>query len=165
VAKEDPAKLKKVKVSLPFGMGEAEWEEDPTERRAAWSLYVELVTRIAVQPLGMNDGLVREALTSLHQLFGVTREILRAAGPDVGASRDTVGGIAVTVLNRGLRPFLAKWHPLLQAWESQRIPGASPGDHERAWSDETTVRGELEALRGQLEIYSHTLALMAGVEE
>lgn len=47
----DPAKLKKVSVSLPFGIGSAEWEADPTERRAAWSLYVELVTRIAVQTL------------------------------------------------------------------------------------------------------------------
>ncbi|RQH25906.1 hypothetical protein D4Z78_01585 [Okeania hirsuta] len=47
----DPAVLKKVSVSLPFGLGSAEWEADLTERHAAWSLYVELVTRISVQPL------------------------------------------------------------------------------------------------------------------
>ena len=37
----DPAVLKKVSVSLPFGLGCAEWEADQTERYAAWSLYKE----------------------------------------------------------------------------------------------------------------------------
>ena len=120
MAKRDPAKLKKVAISLPFGIGGAEWEADPAERRAAWSLYVELVTRISVQPLGHKEGLLREALSSLHSIFGSTRQILREAGPDVGGSYESVGGIAIAVLNRGLRPFLAKWHPSLQAWEVQR---------------------------------------------
>lgn len=44
--KQDSAKLKKVSVNLSFGIGGAEWEADVTERKAAWSLYVELVTRI-----------------------------------------------------------------------------------------------------------------------
>jgi len=89
VARKDPAVLRKVSVSLPFGIGSAEWEADPTERRAAWSLYVELVTRVAVQPLETDQGLLREALTSLYSLFGTTREILKDAGPDVGASHLT----------------------------------------------------------------------------
>ncbi|MFN6236143.1 hypothetical protein, partial [Microcystis sp.] len=118
--KGDPAVLKKVSVSLPFGIGSAEWEADPTERRAAWSLYVELVTRIAVEPLEGEEGLLREALNSLYSLFGTTGEILKEAGPDVGASRNSVGGIAIAVLNRGLRRFLAKWHPRLQVWEAKR---------------------------------------------
>ena len=118
MGKKDPARLKKVSINLPFGIGGAEWEADPTERRAAWSLYVELVTRVAVQPLGREEGVLREALSSLHSLFGTTRQVLREAGPDVGTSRESLGGIAIAVLNRGLRPFLAKWHPLLQAWEN-----------------------------------------------
>jgi hypothetical protein len=89
------------------------WEVDPAERKAAWSLYVELVTRIAVQPLEMEQGLVRKALNSLYSLFGTTREILKAAGSDVDASRDSVGGIAIAVLNNGLRSFLSKWHPYI----------------------------------------------------
>jgi hypothetical protein len=119
--KGDPAVLKKVSVSLPFGIGSAEWEANKTERRAAWSLYIELVTRIAVEPLEGEEGLLREALNSLYSLFGTTREILKEAGPDVGASRNSVGGIAIAVLNRGLRRFLAKWHPRLQVWEVKRL--------------------------------------------
>ncbi len=48
--KKDPAVLKKVSINLPFGIGGSEWETDTTQRRAAWSLYVELVTRISVEP-------------------------------------------------------------------------------------------------------------------
>ena len=79
--KGDPAVLKKVSVSLPFGLGSAEWQSDDTQRRAAWSLYVELVTRIAVQSLELDEGLLREALNSLYSLFGTTRQVLKDAGP------------------------------------------------------------------------------------
>ncbi len=161
----DSIKFKKVSFSLPFGIGSVEWEADPTERRAAWSLYVELVTRIAVQPLEIDTGLVREALTSLYSLFGITRQVLKEAGPNVGASRESVGGIAIAVLNNGLRPFLAKWHPLLQTWEQERPPNKSPKQHELDWYKEPQLRDELEFLRRDLEQYANALAVIAGVEE
>lgn len=134
--KHDPAVLKQVTVSLPFGIGSASWEADPTERNAAWELYVELVTRIAVQSLDPQEGLVREAMNSLYSLFGSTCEILRKAGPKVGASHDSVGGIAITVLNNGIRPFLSKWHPMLLEWEGQKADGISSISHEKKgiWS-------------------------------
>ncbi len=154
-----------ISVSLPFGIGSIEWKVEQTQRRAAWSLYVELVTRIAVEPLEADEGLAREALNSLYSLFGTTREILKEAGPDVGASIDSVGGIAIAVLNRGLRPFLAKWHPLLQAWEAKRPSDLSPKEHEQQWSEERKLRGELEKLRQELNQYANALAEMAGVEE
>ena len=156
---------KKVSVSLPFGIGSVEWEADQTQSRAAWSLYVELVTRIAVEPLEADEGLVREALNSLYSLFGTTREILKEAGPDVGASINSVGGIAIAVLNRGLRPFLAKWHPLLQTHEAQRPPNLSPKEHEQKWLEEGKLREELEKLRQDLKEYANALAEIAGVEE
>jgi hypothetical protein len=163
MSKKDPAVLRKVSVSLPFGIGSAEWEADPAERKAAWSLYVELITRIAVQPLEIDTGLVREALTSLYSLFGVTRQVLKEAGPNVGASRDSVGGIAIAVLNKGLRPFLTKWHPLLQDWEAQCPPSLSLREHERNWTEEPKLRSELKALRSDLEQYANALAVIAGV--
>ncbi len=136
-----------------------------TERRAAWSLYVELVTRIAVEPLAGEEGLLREDLNSLYSLFGTTREILKEAGPEVGTSHRSVGGIAIAVLNRGLRPFLAKWHPRLQVWECQRPVDISPSEHEQKWSDALELRKELEVLRGNLHQYSLALADIAGIEK
>ena len=47
------------------------WKVDPTEQKAAWSLYVELMTHIAVQSLSLDQGLVREAMNSLYNLFGI----------------------------------------------------------------------------------------------
>lgn len=164
MAKQDPAVLKKVSVSLPFGIGSAEWEADPTERNAAWSLYIELVTRIAVQSLEVDQGTVREALNSLYSLFGSTREILREAGPDVGASHDSVGGIAIAVLNNGLRPFLSKWHPLLQAWEARRTPDVSPKDHEKNWANEPQLREELSVIQANLEKYANALVEIVGLK-
>ncbi|HHP7246026.1 MAG TPA: hypothetical protein ACFE0H_15200 [Elainellaceae cyanobacterium] len=162
--KKDPAVLKQVTVSLPFGIGSASWEADPTERNAAWELYIELVTRVAVQSLSADAGTVREAMNSLYSLFGSTREILRKAGPAVGASHDSVGGIAIAVLNNGLRPFLSKWHPLLQEWEAKKTPDLSPQAHEKAWDQEPVLRSELETLRGNLEQYANALADIAGVK-
>jgi hypothetical protein len=164
MSKSDPAKLKKVAVSLPFGFGSAEWESDPTQRKAAWALYVELVTRVSVQELSDDAGLVREAMNSLYTLFATTREILRSAGPDVGASRDSVGGLSIAVLNQGLRPFLSKWHPLLQIWEAQRPSNRSSKEHEMLWVEEKVARKELTTLRHELEMYSLALAKMAGVD-
>ena len=60
--------MKSIKVSLklPYiGVIEGTWEPDDRERKAAWELYVELVTRIAVAGLHPNEGLLREALSEV----------------------------------------------------------------------------------------------------
>jgi hypothetical protein len=163
--KRDPAQLVEVSVSLPFNIGSAKWQPDPTERHAAWELYIELVTRIAVQSLDSDAGLVREALNSLYTLFGSTRDILRAAGPRVGASKQSVGGIAIAVLNNGLRPFLSKWHPLLLDWESKRPANVSAAEHEKGWELEPAARQQLGELRNGLTAYAHALAAIAGIDE
>lgn len=162
--KNNQPKISKLVAKFSFGIGQIEWEPNDTERKAAWSLLVELVTRVTLQPLETEQGLLQEALTSLYSLFTTTGEILKQAGPDIGASRPSVGGIAITVLNRGLRPFLAKWHPLLQSWEVQRPADVSPQQHERNWSYHDQVRDELESLRNNLEEYAIGLSVIAGVD-
>lgn len=162
--KKNPATLKKVSVSLPFGIGTVEWEVDPIESRVAWLLYVELVTRTAIQPLKSDQGLLRETLNSLYSLFGTTRQILKEAGPIVGVSPKSVGGIAIAVLNNGLRPFLSKWHPALKEWEAQRPSTRSSKQHEKDWSEEPQLRSELELLIKDLQKYAEALAQIAGIQ-
>jgi hypothetical protein len=113
-------KAKALKVGLPFGLGSLEFEANEAEQQAAWSLYVELTTRIAIQTLDTHEGLLREALNSLYSLFGVTREILRDAGPAVAHGPESFGPVAIKILNEGLRPFTSKWHPLLKDYEEKR---------------------------------------------
>lgn len=161
MVKKNRAKL--VKVQLKFLGITAEWEADPTERRAAWSLYVELSTRISTQPLSEKQGVLREALSSLYSIFEATRNILREAGPDVGASDDSVGGIAIAVLNMRLRPILTKWHPMLADYESTRRPDEGLQAHEQSWPRHHELREELEHLRKDLEEYAKALAEIAGV--
>ncbi len=84
------------------------------EQTAAWKLYVELNTRISTQPLSKKDGLLREALSSLYIIFGVTRDILKEAGPGVAIGPNSFGYYAMEILNQVIRPLLAKWnHKLL----------------------------------------------------
>jgi hypothetical protein len=160
-----PAKLSKVDTELDFGLVKlkAEWREDPAQKTVAWELYVELASRVSMQPLDLDDGLLREALGSLHALFATTRQILRVAGPGAGAATGSVGAIALSVLNRALRPFLTKWHPRLAAWEFTRRPDVAPLDHERAWEQSVQLRGELERVRCGLIQYARGLAEVAGV--
>jgi hypothetical protein len=56
--------------------------------QVAWKLFVEAVTRISTQPLSEGTGLLREALTSLYGLFGITREVLKQAQPSARTGRD-----------------------------------------------------------------------------
>ncbi len=155
----------KLKVGLPFNLGEMEFEPNETQQRAAWSLYVELMTRIAVQPLGPDEGILREALTSLYNIFGVTREILKQAGPEVAKGKNAFGPVAIRVLNEGLRPFLARWHPLLKTREDMRPPDVSVREHERAWAQNVTMRAELAQLQKEMLTYARALAEIAGAEE
>src|SRR5262245_41531281 len=55
-----------------------EWEPVDDDRIAAAKLHVQLVSRIATQPLGYLQGDEKTALTSVHSLFEKTREICTA---------------------------------------------------------------------------------------
>ena len=163
------AVLKKVsaKIKTPFLDVQGDWEADESEQQASWELYVELVTRIAVQELKPCEGSLREALSSLHDIFAETRQILRKYGPTVaqpkGAGSLSLGSIAIQVLNTALRPFLTKWHPLLLAYENTKRPETSPIEHEAAWDKNTELRGELNQLNVSLKEYSQLLASAAGI--
>ena len=157
-------KATKLTVGLPFNLGSLELENDEAQRRAAWSLYVELSTRISTVPLHEGTGILREALTSLYNVFNITRQILREAGPEIAQGPNSLGAIAIDVLNVGLRPFLVKWHPLLKDYEEKKPPELSTVDHERAWEHAAELRKELEQVRQQMVIYVEALAKIAGVE-
>jgi hypothetical protein len=161
------AKQVQVKLAIPFiGEVAGTWEPDDAERLAAWELYVELVTRVGVIALGPAEGLLREALSSLHQLFGVTRDILRRHGPAVApkASSEQVsfGALAVAILNGALRPMLAEWHSELLAHEATRPAEVSAVQHERAWARAAELRAELEQTRALLVQFAYTLGEVAG---
>lgn len=157
----------KVNLKLPLIGGiEGNWEFDEKEKEAAWEMYVELVTRISVVKLEHDEGLLREALSSLHTLFSTTREILRKYGPSVaepkGDENLSFGYIAVVILNTLIRPVLSKWHPLLLDYESKK-GNISPLEHEQNWDKHEELREVLEDVRLKLIEYANLLSEVSGV--
>ncbi|WP_405395710.1 hypothetical protein [Streptomyces microflavus] len=157
-----------VKIAIPFvaEIGGV-WVPVDAEREAAWELYVELATRVTVVELGEEEGLLREALSSLYTVFGTTREILRQYGPSVAPrvspGHVTFGVLAVNVLNLSIRPLLSRWHPLLAAYEAQRADNSDPVSHERQWDRAEELRGEIENVRKVLLSLAQSLNEVAGV--
>lgn len=119
------------------------------DRKAAWELYIEMLTRIVTQTLPDEMGDELTALDSVHSLFPITREILRRRG------RDTIefSKVAIPVLNQVVRPFTTKWH-------RESISGAF-NDPLRC----KEFHKELRLLQTDLRNYNHMLAEIAGVED
>ncbi len=76
----------------------------------------------------------------------------------------TVAYSSENLCNKGLRPFLTKWHPALQVWEAERPSNLSPKAHEKNCSEEPQLRRELKELNQALEQYANALAVIVGVD-
>lgn len=152
--------LTEVTVTIPQ-LSELRFLVSRDGRQAAWKLFVETVTRVSVQPLEDDAGLLREALTSLYGLFQTTRESLKSAQPSKpSGDGPTVEQLAITMLNCELRPFLSRWHPRLATWERDN-------NHrdESAWPEAATCRAELKQVQEHLHQYALGYARLAGVAD
>jgi len=136
-----------LKIKAPFL--ESDWEPKDPDRDAAWELYIELLTRITTQPLPSEHGDEASALESVHNLFGLSREVIKRHG----RLCIEFTKIAIVILNQKIRPFTAKWHKLMLA-------GRFNDEKQRK-----QFRNELSELQNTLRIYSKMLADMAGVED
>ena len=156
-------KATKLSVGLPFGLGQLEFEPDEVQQYAAWELYVELTTRVALHPLSPEEGFIREALSSLYNIIHVTRNILREAGPSIAQGPNSLGPVAINVITKGIRPFLSKWHPILFEYEQERSREIDQLEHERIWGKAPQFYQELDDLQEQMLVYVEALAKIAGI--
>ena len=136
-----------LKIKAPFL--EMEWNPSEPDKVAAWELYIELLTRITTQALGIKDGDEKTALDSIYSLFPTTRSIIKENGRDCIEFTK----IAVLVLNQKVRPFTAKWH---------RISLGGGFDDPAVCAQ---FRTELQELQEVLRRYTAMLSEMAGVED
>lgn len=132
---------------IKLGVLDTEWKPQDPDKNAAWEMYVELLTRITTQPLPEDSGDDVTALTSVYQIFPITRQVLRAQGR--GALE--FAKLAVVILNQKVRPFTAKWHRIKEEGKLVEY--------------HAEFRRELAALQDVLLIYTQMLGDMAGVEE
>lgn len=164
------AKLKSVTANftLPFiGSIGGVWEPDEKEKSAAWELYVELITRISIVELKRDEGILREALSSLYSLFAITRDILKKYGASIARPKEdnsiSFGYLAIAILNAVLRPVLSKWHPILLDYEQKRQKDVSAAEHERNWERNEELRIVLNDVRYILIDYADFLSQVADV--
>jgi hypothetical protein len=119
------------------------------DQKAAWDLYIELLTRIGTQMLPEEYGDEPGVLESVHSLFKTTRDVLKANGPACAQ----FAKIAVVVLNQKIKPFTSKWH-------KHALQGGF-----RFSTQNKEFRTELAELQIELKNYTKMLADMAGVED
>lgn len=154
------AQLTELTITVPQ-VSELKFVVNNEARLVAWQLYIETVTRVSTQRLNDDDGFLREMLTSLYGLFSTTRDILKASRPSVpAAGGQTVEHLAITMLNRHLRPFLSKWHPRLREFET-----AYPDNGESSWPDNSSCRAELRKVQENLIEFALGFARLAGVHD
>ncbi len=136
-----------LKIKTPFL--EADWQPKDADKDASWELYVELLTRIATQPLPEKYGDESTALDSIHKIFGLTRDVIKKHG----RLCNEFTKIAIVVLNQKIRPFTTKWHKIM-------LEGSFESEPQRR-----EFRSELAELQGVLKTYTKMLADMADVED
>ncbi|MEU5863356.1 MULTISPECIES: hypothetical protein [unclassified Nonomuraea] len=154
------ARLTEVKVTVPQ-LSELTFLVNNESRQVAWHLFVETVTRVSVQSLDDEEGLVREAMNSLYGLFATTRDALKTSRPSAPVpGGQTVEYFAISMLNKELRPFLSKWHPLLTAWER-----AHPSEPESAWPGDQECRAHLRLLQSAISAYAEGFGHLAGIRD
>jgi hypothetical protein len=98
----DPALFEKMFASR---RADRPWQPVDDDRTAAAKMHIQLVSRIATQPLGYLAGDERTALTSVYNLFEKARDISTAH-----PKAHLFEAVIWHVMNERVRPFTAKWH-------------------------------------------------------
>ncbi|MET3363385.1 MULTISPECIES: patatin-like phospholipase domain-containing protein [Bradyrhizobium] len=113
--------------------GDWTWSPSDADKFAAHAFHVELISRVATQPLGYSSGVEQRALSSVFELFGIARALTQRE-PDC----QTFEVVVWHVLNTYVRPFTAKWHARSAAGELSALDNSD------------VFRAELQALQMRL---------------
>ncbi len=138
--------LTSVKINIKFA--EMEFTYNDMDEKAAWEMYVEIITRILSRPLLYNNGDEKTALNSIYTLFSTTRNLLKMYGRE----GQTFSKLAVVILNQIIRPFTAKWHNIsIQGFQNE--------------AENMEFREDLKILQEEIKKYMVALAELANVED
>jgi len=118
------------------------------DKALAWKIYIELTTRITLQPLSNSVGVEQTALDSVYNFFTITRTLIRDAGPEAKEA----ARLGIFILNEVIRPFAAKWHKI-----STEI-----GFDE---SNKSMFREELKVLQKSLNGYGKSILELLEIED
>ena len=91
---------------FPATHAEDPWRPTIQDVSLAWTIYTEMRTRIATQPLPLRDGVETAALQSIVDLFGLARRAMIER-----PQAQQVASLVTHCLNVHIRPVTAYWHP------------------------------------------------------
>jgi hypothetical protein len=153
------ARISSIKVKMA-GVGEVEVGITVEERRLLWRFFIEFASRVATRQLTEDEGSIREALASLYGLFAIARGDLASHAPITRSLDDKISAqtYVLRILNDELRPFLARWHPRLTAWEGT-------GMAEAAWPLARHCRTDLAITRGRILAQAWELGEALGLKQ
>ncbi len=115
----------------------------------AYTLWVELNTRITIRPLHARSGDEETAVASIHKLFPLIRKLLHQH-PQAEDFRK----LAMELMNETLRPYTSRWHGWLISAQADRDENGKPSlNFEDEWFRKQ-FRHELRTIQPLLKIYS-----------
>lgn len=144
-------------IKLPFPKeGEVTMRLTGGQKRAAWRIFVDLSTRITAWSIQEKAngkephyvGALRPAFDSFYSVFTMVRDELKSMPPSVSIpdGQRTFESYILQLLNKGVRPFLARWHPKFDAWEKTGKP-------DEDWPLNKLCREDLEIMRENCLVY------------
>jgi hypothetical protein len=160
------AKSGSLSIGIPFGLGSATFDLTPTDRIVAWKLHVQMVTRKAALPFDEEHDVVADVLSSLFDLFQITRDLLLELPPSDRAKEESVANLIIRVLNDGIRPSLTKWHSDYRRWWDAALANVeyasrSPSDIQKDYPKYADLLRDLQRMNVELSKFSDELALVA----
>lgn len=167
---------KKVDLHIPLlGSAELEAEKtegrhfalDPSQRAVGWKIYVELVGRVALQPVDEGTGTLRGALQSFYDLLQKLRVYLAEVPPQApppSTDRDpiyTLETLTIWIMDEA-RQLLATWHHRLVQHEGAPTPGKLPAPDD-TFEGKAECEAAIAALQKRLRVYATELARLLEV--
>ena len=126
------------------------------DRQAAWSLYVDMATRVSVRGRLDAQGqdtfgeVLADGVASLKRFFDRTRELIRGypVGRASAASDGHLGAFALRMLETVHGPFLDKWHTdVLHWWNEDSDRSRSPVLRQQAYPHLQRLLADWTAVR------------------
>jgi hypothetical protein len=135
------AVLKSGSFGVNLGIFKLSGDLSDEDRQAAWELYTEISTRVAV--CGKHTGkdsfegeIYIESLNSLFNFFQEARKIMRSfpVGRLEKVNKNHLGIVINNTMLKVLRPFLEKWQANFRHWwENESNPNLAPFERQKQY--------------------------------
>jgi hypothetical protein len=159
-------------IELGIGSGKVKLKPNSEDLQIAYRLWVELNTRKLGLLFDEEHDVISEVYTSWYEFFRVTRELVKAIPISKIRGQDSTRlfvGIAIDVLNKGIRPHLTKWQARYRRWYETQLqktpnPDISPQDLQRHYPQYAALVQDLKKTNRQLMAYGKMLACLLELE-